>query len=178
MSVIASGLFSCRIWFYDESLLEIEVWSDELIPMDLMVSGTAEWAKLHLENCHDSAGLREILGVPAEGDHQVFFKGKIIGTYCQLTNEFDEEFEVIGEVQQAPIPAEYTEMLLYEEDEVSSYEAYPMHYHWNGELSGEADWKVMTPEGLKIAWVTPKQKQFLMNNPTTVITLEELEAAK
>lgn len=113
----SSGFFSARIWFYDLSLFRVECWSDGLDPMNGNRS-ISEWAHEHLCECHDAAGLREILEVPAEGDYQVFFKGKMrawLESYP--SGEWDEEFEIVGEVQKAVIPKDYADIVFYNKEE-------------------------------------------------------------
>lgn len=113
---MSSAIFSARVWFYDTNLFCVETWSDEFIPMTLDEWSSAEWGKLHIENCYSGEDLRELLGVPPTGDLQVMFTAKVSSVSSGYeVIEWDEEMEIVGEVKHTPIPPDYADCVFYSE---------------------------------------------------------------
>lgn len=97
-----------RAWFFDTGdPTEFEVWEYELEPMGGGKRSGAEWAREHLATCYTDEDLRELLGVPSEGNYQVVFKGTIEGEMSGYYEpEWDEWFE-LEESKYEVIPPEF-----------------------------------------------------------------------
>lgn len=102
-----------RAWFFDDEPDQIEIWEYALEPMDLKTRSGAEWCLQYMRECLDSDDLRHTLGVPAEGNFQVIFKGRMEGWFsgCYEGDEWDECFE-LDESKCEPIPAEFLKILI------------------------------------------------------------------
>lgn len=101
-----------RAWLLDEQPDQVEIWEHALEPMQGLGRSGAEWAQEHLASCYTPEGLRELLGVPAVGNFQVLFRGRLVGQWEShgLDGEdWDEVFEV-EETKHEEIPSEYMDM--------------------------------------------------------------------
>jgi len=106
-SMLSCDIFG-RAWVYDDEPDEIEVWEHALEPMVLGRRSGAEWAKEYLvESCSNK--LREMLGIPPEGNFQVVFKGKMWG-YCSPSHDCGDEWEddfLLDDVHYEQIPDDF-----------------------------------------------------------------------
>lgn len=84
-----------RAWVFDDDHCQIEVWEHEFEPQDIGARSGAGWAHEHLCECYSNKDLRELFGLPPEGNFQVMFKGTITGGMsgyeCQ---EWEEDFDL------------------------------------------------------------------------------------
>lgn len=99
--------FKARLFFIDDTVQDINVWCDGFVPMEHNQRPANEWVYEHLE-CSIAANLRELLGVPPEGNYQVVFEGVIFG-WEDWQGEYDEDIEIPDPdtISMAPVPASY-----------------------------------------------------------------------
>lgn len=99
--------FKARVWLVDGCIHHKEVWCDGLAPMGTGACEPADWIHEHLSLC-DVDELRELLGVPEEGDYQVVFEGEIV-SWMDMWGECDEEITVPDRstIQMALIPDDH-----------------------------------------------------------------------
>lgn len=103
--------FVARVWFYDESLMQVETWQEGLQEM-VHAYSNADWALDHITGCYSSEQLREILGIPLIGDYQSYFKGTIEGHTDSYSQEYDETMEV-SDIQFVAVPEEFAKGTFY-----------------------------------------------------------------
>ena len=105
-----------RAWLWDEDPADVELWVHDLEPTDVAGSlrSGEDWARDHFAECYTDADLRKLFDVPAEGNFQVLFKGKVEGERCgpweAPDSEWDEWFEV-EEVKVEPVPQAFVEYM-------------------------------------------------------------------
>lgn len=97
--------FRARIIVEDGDTQEIEIWDDELSPFgkDGKCS-IREWVKMHFDNFSND-DLRDLLGVPPEGNYEGLVEGTIIGT-TSYYGEYNEHVEINNSMTQQ-IPDEW-----------------------------------------------------------------------
>jgi hypothetical protein len=101
--------FRARITIEDDNGSQIEAWDDELSPF--VTDGRLairEWAVMHFQNCYSEKDLRDVLGVPAEGNFEVLLTATIRSTYDEWSQEHDEELD-IKEIKHQQIPDSWYE---------------------------------------------------------------------
>lgn len=105
MSALTNCL--CRVWIFDHEPIQIEVWEHQLAPTVVGHRSGAEWCLEHLNSCYTEKDLREMLGVPEEGNFQVLFKAKLEGMMSGHEEmEWDESLDPT-EIQIEPIHDDY-----------------------------------------------------------------------
>lgn len=89
--------FEARIWLFDNTIHEVEVWVYELVPIDRMRRGAGEWIRESIRDCCTAADLYREFRLsdrhPGTDDYsgfQIVCMGNITGWYCQPYNEWDE----------------------------------------------------------------------------------------
>jgi hypothetical protein len=97
---------SGRAWVFDDgSPPKIDVFEYAIEPMDFKNRSGAEWAKEHLED----EDLRDLFGLPAEGNFQVIFKGTMDACFGH-DEEWGQWFNVEDSGHEA-IPSGYLNIL-------------------------------------------------------------------
>lgn len=99
----SSATVQGRIFIVGDEVREMQLFVYELFPFDAGRRPLQEWAECHIQE-YDAADLRELFKLPAEGDFQVLFTGKLSGRMDSYSGEWDEDFDVIESKSEA-IPA-------------------------------------------------------------------------
>jgi hypothetical protein len=118
---MAKAKFFARVWVWDTGdPSQIEVWSNDLDPMEPMKISAAEWVHNHLAECYSDEDLRQLIGLPATGNFQVVFSGYIDGTTVGWEiQEWDEWVEDITILAQAEVPESYLKMIEEHEEQLA-----------------------------------------------------------
>ena len=99
--------FEARIWSskYD-GIVEIDTWDNKLTPLTDGRCPVHEWAREHITSCWDDEEIRDTFLIPADWEcYEVVFQGYIYGGWDNMSDEWDEEIEVLGTpaIQQLPV---------------------------------------------------------------------------
>lgn len=105
MTVGSTRKFRAR-FLIEEEHQEVEVWDDEFTPFEEGKRSVREWVHSHFCESYTHEDLRELLGVSKEGNFEVLVEGTIRGTYCEWTQEYDEELDIL-KVEHQKIPGWY-----------------------------------------------------------------------
>ncbi len=93
-SNVSSCNFFGRVWIAEEDVMGLEVWVNELEPVNNMSRTGAEWVRDHLYD-YDVAYWRDVIKQPKEDERswQILFEGTIKG-HCDYFGEYDEDCDI------------------------------------------------------------------------------------
>lgn len=111
---MTTGEFFARLYLYSNEPydFQLEVWDNELEPMDGDKCPVSVWAGEYLHNLNNK-DFRELLKLPAEGAFQAVFSGIIRGWWSNgyEYNEWEEEIDEITTCEFAEIPEAFLKTL-------------------------------------------------------------------
>lgn len=87
--------FRARIIIEDGGIGIVEVWDDDFSPFESCKRPVREWVHEHLTSCYTEQDLRELVGVPKEGNYEIVIEGSISGSFVgYYEQEWDEEIDI------------------------------------------------------------------------------------